>query len=117
MTENATRSGARGACLAIVLSIPTGGLIALLHRFPIPFVGYDNGFPAVGYAMVAVVFYGFLGGFALLGILGHLVGVLISKQSRQALNVPWRSLIIPCLAIDTVQLLILANLDKMIGPW
>ena len=106
-----------GAILTAGLAIPVGGFLAMVYRFPIPFAGYASGIQAVGYAMGAVIFYGVIGGFPLLALLGALSGAVVTRIKPAPLQHPWMDLLLPSLAIDFVLLFVLSVLDKIIGPW
>jgi hypothetical protein len=106
-----------GALLTAGLAIPVGGFLALVYRFPIPFAGYGSGIQSVGYAMGAVIFYGFIGGFPLLALTGALTGALVSHFKSPPLSHPWKDLLLPSLGVDLILLFILSVLDKVIGPW
>ncbi len=107
----------QGAIWAVVLSFPIAGLFALLYRFPVPFAGYLTGITAVPQALVAVVFYGILGGFGVLIAGGALGGVAAHglgqphPQRIRMLNLTFAGLV----ALASVGLM--AILDKLIGPW
>ncbi len=106
-----------GAVAACAGAFPAAAVIALLYRFPIPFRGYESGFAAAGDALGATLFYGILGGFALLGAAGGGAGVF--AHSRVG---PWRPpvrtlTIAIVVAVDLGCALLLASWDKIIGPW
>jgi hypothetical protein len=100
-----------------VLAFPVAGVLALLYRFPVPFAGYVSGLPGVGYAMVAVLFYGIVGGFPLLAVLGGIVGALATRTAPPGSRFPWGRVIMACMLPDVAALSLLAVLDKIIGPW
>lgn len=107
----------RGALWAVVLAFPLAALCALLYRFPIPFSGYRSGLIAVPGALIAVMFYGMLGGFlallatgALGGAAAHTLGQPDGQRIRR-LTLAFAGLF----ALLSVGLL--AVLDKLIGPW
>lgn len=107
----------RGTVAAVALAFPLAALCALVYRFPIPFSGYESGLSAVPAALVAVMFYGVLGGFIALFAGGALAGsaaYTIGNPDEQ--RVRWLTLtfagLIALLGVGT-----LAILDKLIGPW
>ena len=51
--------------------------MALVYRYPIPFAGYKSGVDAMLPSLLAVVFYGLMGGFVALGIAGAISGLVI----------------------------------------
>ncbi|TWT80148.1 hypothetical protein CA13_15610 [Planctomycetes bacterium CA13] len=105
-----------GALWSIGLAFPIGMFFALVYRFPIPFAGYRSGFEAVVPSLMAVLFYGVLGGFVVLGIAGAIGGVVIGllPGTRRSKHV----MLFSCsAALTTCGLFVLAILDKIIGPW
>jgi hypothetical protein len=106
-----------GALTAIVMAFPVAGVLALVYRFPVPFAGYISGVSAMGYAMVGVVFYGLLGGFPLLAVLGGLTGAIMSRTGTDKDKLPVKLIVLVCFFIDLAMLFVLAILDKIIGPW
>ena len=106
-----------GALAAVGLSFPVATLMALVFRFPIPFSGYASGIAAVVPAMFAVLFYGIVGGFALLGLLGGVAGAIVFHRKAGKGRPYWRPVVLSCLAIDVVALFVLAILDKLVGQW
>ena len=68
------RAVIRGALLATFLAFPLAAICAALFRFPVPFAGYQSGFAAIPSVLLGAIFYGFLGGFAVLLIGGALAG-------------------------------------------
>ncbi len=65
-----------GVFWCVLFSFPSGALLMSVWRFPIPFAGYRSGIRHVGDAFFAVGFYGILGGFVLLGVLGAVAGLI-----------------------------------------
>lgn len=107
----------RGALLAVVVAFPLAAICALVYRFPVPFAGYAAGPGEVLNALVAVLFYGMLGGFPALAVAGALGGATaygLRKPDTQRVRrlVLAFSTIVAALAVGT-----LAILDKLIGPW
>lgn len=111
------RAALWGACWAVVLAFPLAAICALLYRFPVPFSGYQTGLVAVPGALLAVVFYGVLGGFPALLAAGALGGAAAYALGRadgpriRRLTLAFAGL----MALIGVGLL--AVLDKLIGPW
>ncbi len=106
-----------GAVAACAGAFPAAAAIALVYRFPIPFRGYESGLAAAGSALGAVFFYGILGGFVLLGAAGGIAGVFAhSRVGPQKPPVQTLTIAI-VLAVDVGGALLLATLDKLIGPW
>lgn len=115
--ERVVRWFKRGALIGVLGTFPLAAVCALLFRFPIPFVGIRSGFGAVLPALLAVVFYGVLGGFvvqAVLGGLGALVASKIEPSSPPASN---RWCLVVSLAAASLGVIALATLDWIIGPW
>lgn len=107
-----------GALWSVASTFPIAALTALLFRFPVPFVGYLSGITAVVPALIAVLFYGVLfGGLILLGGLGAIGGLVAGtacKHDQRRCKLATR---LWSLFVTTTGLLILAVLDKIIGPW
>ena len=107
----------RGAFWAVALAFPLAAICALLDRFPVPFGGYETGLRAVPGALVAVVFYGVLGGFAALLAAGALGGAAAYALGRpDAQRVRWLTLAFAGL-MALLGVGLVAVLDKLIGPW
>ena len=103
-----------GALLGLGLAFPTAWVVALVFRFPVPFVGYVHGRDAP-LALSAVVFYGLLGGFVVVGGLGALVGTVALLRSPR---MGWgRFVLLVALLADLPPVLLLSTLDYIIGPW
>ena len=111
----------KGVLFAIIASFPLAAIIGLLYRFPVPFAGYMSGVGALIMAPQAVLFYGILGGFVVLGVGGAVAGLLVSRfVSDAAKGERGRKnrLIAAYASLFTLLcLLVLAILDKLIGPW
>jgi hypothetical protein len=72
---------------------------------------------AVPHSLIAVVFYGLYGGFVVLAALGAAAGTAANLLARRdARRQRWLTLAFG-LAGDSVVVMILAVLDKMIGKW
>lgn len=107
----------RGALWAVALAFPLAAICALFYRFPVPFSGYRTGLVAVPGALVAVVFYGILGGFPALltaGGLGGAAAHTLGRPDRQRVR---RLTLVFTGLIALLAVGLLANLDKLIGPW
>jgi hypothetical protein len=109
-----------GALAATIGAFPIAAQVGLIYRFPVPFAGYESGLNAVVRILFAVVFYGVLGGFLVVSVLGALAG-LLGQQIAQAKGANrQRSIYLTvglALAADLPPILLLAVLDKIIGPW
>ncbi len=107
----------RGTALALISAFPAAAITALLYRFPVPFAGYLSGFQAVGPAVIAVIFYGIFGGFVVLALLGAMGGWVAYRIGAPA----ERQVRLLTYAFSTAAALagalLLAVLDKIIGPW
>jgi len=106
-----------GALAAILLAFPFAALCALVFRFPIPFAAYESGWSAVPHAVAAVRFYGALGGFPLLALLGALGGAFAHHMGRAEPQRVWRRTISLAAAVAICAVILLATLDYIIGPW
>ena len=107
----------RGALWAVVLAFPLAALCALVYRFPVPFGGYETGLTAVPRALRAVVFYGVLGGFPVLLVVGALGGAAAYALGRpESQHIIRLTLVFAALAAF-LGVGLLAVLDKLIGEW
>lgn len=115
--DQVTSAVLRGALWAVALAFPLAAICALIYRFPVPFVGYETGLTAVPGALLAVVFYGLLGGFPALLAAGGLGGAAAHTLARP--DVPRiRNLTLAFSGIVALlAVALLAVLDKIIGPW
>jgi len=108
----------KGAIVGIVATVPLVMLCALVFRFPVPFAGYLSGPGAIFPALIGIFFYGvLLGGFiiqALLGGIGGFVAEFFAAPDKHNIKML-------CIVFSTIGaslgVLILALLDKIIGPW
>jgi hypothetical protein len=106
-----------GALWTILLVFPFAGLCALILRFPVPFAAYESGWSAIPHALAAVRFYGALGGFTLLALLGALGGVVAHRVGRPDTRRVWQWTISFAAAVAFCAVMLLATLDYIIGPW
>lgn len=107
----------RGGLWSIALAFPFAALCGLLYRFPIPLAGYASGPGAVPGALMAVLFYGILGGFVVL-FAGGAVGGLIAHAIAQPSLKRVRRLTVGLAATVTLTCVaLLAVLDQLIGAW
>jgi hypothetical protein len=106
-----------GALSTILLVFPLAAVCALLFRFPIPFGSYESGWSAVPHALAAVRFYGALGGFVLLAVLGGLGGVVAHRIGRPDPRRVWRWTVSLAAVVAFCAVILLATLDYIIGPW
>lgn len=107
----------RGAIWAVILTFPLAALCALVYRFPIPFRGYEDGLLAVPLALLAVIFYGVLGGVVVLviaGGAGGLAAYFIGRPDER--RTKWLSLGFAAL-VALICVITMSILDKIIGPW
>ena len=68
-----------GIVCGLVASFPISSLVALFYRFPLPMSTYASGTQAVIPSLVAVIFYGLMGGFVIVGGLGAFGGFIAHK--------------------------------------
>jgi ABC-type Fe3+ transport system permease subunit len=103
--------------IAVVSSFPLAGLIALVFRFPVPFVGIVSGPSGFMSAMFAAFVYGMIGGVlvqVVMGCIGGIVAYLLARRNPQQS----RMFILLCgIGSALPGLLLLAMLDWIIGPW
>jgi uncharacterized membrane protein YfcA len=112
------RAAFLGALFAIIGAFPVAALVALVYRFPIPSVGYSSGFDAIVPSLYAVFLYGIvLGGFVVLAVGGAIGGVIAYSVQRPKEKSVGRLCLGFALVVDVVAVLVMAILDKLIGPW
>ncbi len=107
----------RGALWAVVLAFPLAALCALVYRFPVPFSGYESGLAAAPVALMAVVFYGLLGGFPVLLAAGALGGAAMNALASPDVQRVRRLTLASSGLIAALAVIFMATLDKLIGPW
>jgi len=94
------RSVLIGVLSAIAGSFLVAPLLALVYRFPIPFSGMESGPSAMARSLFAVAFYGVMGGFVILGVLGAVAGAIASKMAGADRRRAWRLAALFGLAAD-----------------
>lgn len=92
-------------------------IVACLYRFPVPFAGYVSGPSALIGAVFATFFYGvLLGGFFPVAVVGAIGGVIIKSALGDDPQV-LRFAKVCGIIVSLAGVLLLAVLDKLIGPW
>lgn len=107
----------RATLWTFFLCFPLAAITAAFYRFPIPFAAYESGFVAMGLALLAVMFYTAVGGFIVIIALGALTGAIAYKAGKGNDHRTQRLVINLSFLFALLCVLILANLDKMIGEW
>lgn len=110
----------RGAIIAIIASFPAAALVALVYGFPVPFDETrqaGRGIQGVIPAMFAVVFYGALGGFVVLGVLGAVAGAVAQARAGNDRARAARLTNVLALTAALACAILLATLHLFIGPW
>ncbi len=107
----------RGALWAVVVAFPLAAVCALIYRFPMPMAGYRSGPTAVPDALLAAVFYGLLGGFPALLAAGAAAGAAAYNVASPDPRRVHRLVLIFATAVAALGVGLLANLDRLIGPW
>jgi len=116
-----------GATAALVSSYFIAVLFAYTFRIPVPLAAYFGPFGEIStYNMafsttlksvfVAWVFYGILGGFVLLPVLGAIAGVFASRKYTGSKNRRGMIALYSALAAS-IPIAVLSVLDFIIGPW
>jgi hypothetical protein len=105
-----------GALSALISMFPAAFLLALFWRFPIPFSGYETGLNAAFKSIIAVVYYGLMGGFIIVPGLGALSGAAAYRISNDKTKANKLSIRFGCLCALLLGIL-LSTLDKIIGDW
>jgi len=111
------RAVLKGAIYSILSAFPLASVVALVYGFPIPFGKKMSGIEAVVPSLFAVIFYGILGGFVVLGLMGAVAGALsyqIGKPDGRRVN--WLCLAFS-LSVTLAGVVFLAILDLIIGQW
>lgn len=106
-----------GAMVAVFASFPLAGFVALVFRFPIPFVGYQSGVEAFLPALLAAFFYGIVGGVVVQAVAGSMGGVAAYMWTRKAEGRTTAKVVLLGMLSALPGLLTLAVLDWIIGPW
>ena len=118
------RQAIAGAISAVASAVPLALLCGLIYRFPVPFSGYTSGVEAFEGVLVAALFYGVLmGGLPFLALVGAgaatATGWWRRRQGESAVA-PGKDLVrglLVGLAVSATAVVLLANLDALIGPW
>jgi len=106
------------AIVGIVATVPLVLLCALIFRFPVPFAGYLSGPSAILPALIAIIFYGVLmGGFIVQALLGGLGGLFGEYLASPNIKLVKRFCVVFSTIGASLGVLLLAILDKLIGPW
>ena len=100
-------------CSAFIATL----LVTVFYRFPVPFAEqYATGREDAFTALLALLFYGILGGFIVVLAIGllssHLVCRFSSTEGKMKLEIIGISASVNLLAV-----ILLSTLDKIIGPW
>jgi hypothetical protein len=106
----------RGAVCAIVGAFFAAPLVGLVYGFPIPFRGKVHGLEAVVPSVMAVVFFGLLGGFIALGIMGAAGGAVAHVVSRGEPARGQRLTAALGFLSSLAGVILVAVLDVLIGP-
>lgn len=106
--------GAVASCLA---AFPAAFVIALVWRLPIPFGRYESGVYAAGKSWFAVLFYGAIGGFLVLGFLGAIGGTIAHQRHSHECSAALRLNLLLALLFSTLGVGLLSGLDLLIGKW
>lgn len=107
----------RGGTWAIGLAFPFAAVCALLYRFPVPMAGYESGVAAMLRASLAVVFYGLLGGFPALLVIGGLGGAAAHAIGGTDTRRVQRFTLAFSAMAALLGVVVMAVLDKLIGPY
>lgn len=106
-----------GALSAAALVVPFAALCALVYRFPVPFGGYVSGARQVPLALLAVAFYGAIGGFPAMLAVGALGGWAAHALAAPDMRRVKRLALTFGMAASALSVLLLAVLDKLVGSW
>ncbi|MGI9472740.1 MAG: hypothetical protein ACR2NZ_14475 [Rubripirellula sp.] len=112
------RLAVTGSLWAMFLAFPVAAFIALVFRFPIPFVGYRSGVDAVVPALFATLFYGLVfGGLVWLGLFGAVAGLFVPSKLLVERRLALWVARIWALGVAILNLSLLSVLDMIIGPF
>jgi hypothetical protein len=100
-----------------LLAFPLAALCALVYRFPIPFSEYESGLAAMPRALLAVLFYGVLGGIPLLLALGAAGGAIAHRVAGPEPRAVRNLTLAIAGVIALAAVILMAVLDKIIGSW
>lgn len=106
-----------GAGWSVAASFPITAVLVSILQFPIPFRGIVSGPKFIPLAIFALLMYGiFLGGFVVLSVAGGLAGAFARYIGSTAAK---QRLVLRVLAVGSslFLLVVLAILDRIIGPW
>ncbi len=106
----------RGAVYAIVGAFLAAPLVGLVYGFPIPFRGKVHGLEAVVPSVLAVIFFGLLGGFIALGLMGAMGGAAAHYLSGGEPTKGKRLTTALGFLSSLVGVVIVAVLDRFISP-
>lgn len=97
--------------------LPLAALCALVYRFPVPFGGYVSGAQQLPLVVLAVGFYGALGGFPLMLAVGALAGWAAHALAAPDMRRVRRLALAFGVAASALAVFLLAVLDKLVGNW
>lgn len=106
--------GGVASCMA---AFPAAFIVALVWRLPIPFGGYASGMEGAGKSWFAVLFYGIVGGFPVLGVLGAICGAVAHQQCMPDRQAVVRLTMLLGALVAAMAVGLLTVLDMLIGPW
>ena len=107
-----------GALGGVAGSYPAAAVCALLYQFPVPLGDNASGLRGAALSPFAVTFYGvFLGGFIVQGLLGALAGGWATRNVREQPAQAWRVALAAGAFASIPGVVLLATLEKFIGPW
>ena len=105
-----------GVVSSIVSVFPASSLVAFFYRFPVPFVGYSSGFEGALMSLPAVLFYLIIGGVVVV-LIGGLSSALVFCRIGGSDDKMKKAIIASTGIINLATATIIANLEKIIGPW
>lgn len=111
------RGAVAGAVSAVLFTFPFAALLTATFRFPVPFAGYRSGVEAIPSALVGLLFYGLIGGFVVVAFFGAMGGALAYWRLRSRGASAFHAMLALSAATAFAGTLLLAILDKLIGPW
>ncbi len=106
-----------GAVVCCLVAFPAAFVTALVWRLPIPFGKYESGMHGAGMSWFAVLFYGAIGGFAVLGTFGAIGGAVAHQRHAPDSGAVLRLNLLLAFLFATLAVGLLSGRDLLIGKW
>ena len=107
-----------GALAGVVGTYPAAAVCALVYHFPVPLGGNASGLAGAALSTFAVTFYGIvLGGFVVQGAAGAIAATLATRRTEGDPGRARRIALAAGAGASIPGVILLATLEKIIGPW